>query len=307
MEIIDTHSDTLIEIFENKENLYKNNLHIDIKRMKRYSSYCQFFACFTHPKQEKNAKKYAVNAFSFFKEELLKNKEHIGLATNFREYCDLKSAGKITAFFSMENADAINRICDLDLFYNLGVRMISLTWNFDNALATGVLGDEKRGVTEFGKQVIENMEEKNIILDVSHLNEKSFWDIAELFKKPFVASHSNSYYVCNNKRNLTDEEFLEIKRRGGYVGMNFYPLFLTGEKNAKISDILKMTEHFLALGGENIIGIGSDFDGVDCLPKGIFGVEHVEKIFNEMAKIGYSDEIMDKIAHKNFEKIIKLF
>ena len=289
MRIIDTHSDTLTEIFKTGEKLYENNLHINIKKMKRYSSYGQFFACFTHPEMEENAKEYAVRAFSYFKDELVKNQEYIGLATNYKEYCKLKNAGKITAFFSMENAEAIESISDLDLFYNLGVRMISLTWNSENHLATGVFGDDNRGVTEFGKQVIQKMEERNIVLDVSHLNERSFQDVAEASKKPFIASHSNAYAVCNNKRNLTDEQFLEIKRRDGYVGINFYPLFLTGEKNAKLSDILKTVEYFLSLGGENIIGLGSDFDGVDCLPSGICGVEDIEKIFNEMAKIGYSD------------------
>ena len=304
MRIIDTHSDTLVKILKTGQGLYENNLHIDIKRMKNYSSYCQFFACFTNTE---NAKEYAVSAFLNFKDELLKNKEYIGLATNFKEYSDLKNEGKAIAFFSLENAEPIEDISDLDLFYNIGVRMISLSWNNDNRFASGVLGDEKRGVTELGKQVIQKMEEKNIILDVSHLNEKSFWDVTEISKKPFIASHSNAYNICNNNRNLTKEQFLEIKKRDGFVGINFYPLFLTGEKEAKISDILKMTEYFLSLGGENIIGLGSDFDGVDCLPEGIFGVEDVEKIFNEMAKIGYSDELMDKIAHKNFEKIIKLF
>lgn len=307
MQIIDTHSDTLTEIFNKKENLYENCLHIDIKRMKKYSSYCQFFACFTEPENKENAKGYALSAFSYFKDEILKNHEYIGLAKNFKEYCDLKNAGKIAAFFSMENADAIEDISDVDLFYDLGVRLMSLTWNFDNNLASGVLGDRTRGVTDFGKRIIKRMEEKNIILDVSHLNEKSFWDVSDISNNTFIASHSNAYSICDNPRNLTDEQFLEIKARDGFVGINFYPLFITGEKRAKISDILKMIEYFLSLGGENIIGFGCDFDGVDYLPDGILGVESMEKVFNEMAKIGYSKELMDKIAHKNFQKIIKLF
>ena len=185
MRIIDTHSDTLMEIFKTGQGLYENNLHIDIKRMKNYSSYCQFFSCFTNTE---NAKEHAFSAFFNFKDELLKNKEYIGLATCFKEYSDLKNEGKAIAFFSLENAEPIEDISDLDLFYKLGVRMISISWNNDNKFASGVLGDKKRGLTELGKQVIQKMEEKNIILDVSHLNEKSFWDVAEISKKPFIAS-----------------------------------------------------------------------------------------------------------------------
>lgn len=306
MNIIDTHSDTLIKIFNKQEKLYENEMHMDIKRMKQYSSYAQFFACFTHPEKE-DAHCYALKAFSYFKNEMVENSEYIALATNYEEYQKLKEAGKIAAFLSLENADCIREISDIDLFYDMGIRLISLTWNAENRYATGVSGDEKRGVTELGEKLIKKMDEKNIVLDVSHLNEKSFWDVAQLCKRPFIASHSNLYSVCQNKRNLTDEQFKEIVKRGGFVGINFYPLFLTGERKAKISDILKMTEHFLALGGENNIGIGSDFDGMDCLPDGIFGIQSFDKIFNDMAKIGYSQELIDKIAHKNGENIIKLF
>ncbi len=307
MHIIDTHCDTLTKIFNQKKKLFKNDLHIDILRLKNYSSFAQTFACFIAPEYKDKAFSYAKSAFEYFNSELLKNSEYIGVAKNYREYCDLKNAGKIAAFFSIEGGEAIEKISDIDYFYKLGVRMIALTWNYDNKIASGVLGDENRGITDFGKEVISKMNKKGILLDTSHLNEKSFWEAAKLSKLPLVASHSNSYSVCKNKRNLTDEQFLEIKRRDGYVGINLYPFFLTGNEKAGISDILKNIEHFLSLGGENIIGLGCDFDGVDFLPDEISGVENLEKIFDKMAALGYPGELMDKIAHKNFEKLIKLF
>lgn len=301
--IIDTHCDTATKMYDDGERLYSNRLHIDILKMKKYSGYSQFFACFTG----ENNKEYAFSVFKNLIDEIRKNSEHISLVKNYNEFMAAISNKKIAAFLSLEGAEPIEDVLDVQEFYNIGVRMISPTWNFDNRLAGGVLGDEKQGVTHFGKAVISEMNRLGIVCDVSHLNEKSFWDISEITRFPLVASHSNSYKVCKNKRNLTDEQFSIIAKSGGYVGINLYPPFLSGVKNAKISDVLLHIEHFLSLGGEEVIGLGCDFDGVDCLPFGISSVESLIKIFDEMQKAGYSDELIEKIAHKNCEKIIKLF
>lgn len=305
--IIDTHCDTLTEIFNNKKSLCQNNLHIDIEKIKQYRGYTQFFACFTAPKFKEHAREYACSAFSYFFSELKRNEREIELAKNYDDYVRIIRKGKICAFLSIEGGECIEKLEDVELFYNMGVRLFALTWNYDNNIASGVMGNDKRGFTEYGEQVLTEMDSLGAILDVSHLNEKSFWEAAEILKKPLIASHSNAYSVCPNKRNLKDEQFYEIKRRGGFVGINLYPWFLTNRNDATISDVLKMTEYFLSIGGEDIIGLGCDFDGVDALPKNIHDVRDLERIFNEMAKIGYSQELIDKIAHKNCEKILKLF
>ena len=307
MKIIDTHCDTLTEIFNKKEKLYKNNLHISIEQMKTYQGYAQFFACFLAPEFKEHAREYACSAFNNFFLEIKENDEEIEIAKSYDEYINILSKGKIASFLSIEGGEVIEKIEDVEFFYNLGVRMMALTWNYDNKIASGVLGDERRGVTEYGRQVLDEMNRLNILCDVSHLNEKSFWDIAEYSKKTFEASHSNAYSVCNNKRNLKDEQIKEIIRRKGFVGINLYPYFLTDTNTAKISDVLKMIEYFLSIGGEDIIGLGCDFDGVDVLPYNISGICDLEKIFEEMAKIGYSKELIDKIAHKNCENMLKLF
>lgn len=305
--IIDTHCDTLTKIFNHKLKLYENNLHVDIKRLKNFHGFCQIFACFIDPEYKACAKQYALDAFSYFKTELINNKSHIEQFTTFSEYKRIISEKKIAAIFSIEGGEAIETLSDIDLFYNLGVRIITLTWNHDNKIASGVLGNSDFGVTDFGKSVIDKMSDLKMIVDVSHISEKAFWEVSDISKMPIIATHSDAYKICQNPRNLTDEQFLEIKRQNGYVGINLYPEFLTNKGHAKISDVLKTTEHFLALGGENIIGLGCDFDGVDSLPDGISDVSDLEKIFNEMSKAGYSSELIDKIAHKNFEKILNLF
>lgn len=305
--ICDTHCDTLTEIFDKKLPLYENSLHIDLKRLKKYKGFCQVFACFISPDHKTYAKQYALDAFSYFKNELTNNKSCIEQFTNLSEYEKIISENKIAALLSIEGGECIEQLSDIELFYNLGVRIIALTWNYDNKLASGVLGCSMDGLTKFGKKVLKKMGDFKILADVSHLSEKSFWDVAEYSLLPIIATHSDSYKICPNPRNLTDEQFLEIKKQNGYVGINLYPEFLTNKPPAKISDILKTIEHFLTLGGENIIGLGCDFDGVDSLPQNIFGVSDLDKIFNEMSKAGYNQDLIDKIAHKNFEKIINLF
>jgi membrane dipeptidase len=148
------------------------------------------------------------------------------------------------------------------------------------------------------------MNKLGMLIDVSHLNEKSFYDIAELTKMPIIATHSCSAYACEHPRNLTDRQFKIIKQSGGCVGVNFYPPFLTKKSKCTIDDIVRHIDRFMELGGEDNIGIGADFDGVSCLPEGINGVEDTYKVLDALLKHGYSEEQVQKISHGNFERIM---
>ena len=141
-------------------------------------------------------------------------------------------------------------------------------------------------------------------IDVSHLSEKGFWDVCEHSNKPFIASHSNAKAICKNKRNLSDEQIREIIRLGGCIGINFYPVFLTDNTYCGVCDIIKHIEHILSLGGENNLGFGSDFDGIDILPDGISGVEDYEKLINELLKLGYKESFVKKICSENFLNVL---
>lgn len=141
-------------------------------------------------------------------------------------------------------------------------------------------------------------------IDVSHLNDRSFYDIAEISSLPIIASHSNSRSVCKHRRNLTNDMFSIIKNSGGCVGVNFYPPFLNDSGSANIDDIVRHIEHFLDLGGENHIGLGTDFDGTDGLmPTGICGCEDVYKLFDRLLQLNYSEALIEKISHKNFKRL----
>lgn len=304
--IIDTHCDTISECLNRTRGLRQNNMHIDLERMHKYPHYTQVFACFLDPVYRSGALSRCLAIIDRLHCEIAQNADKISFCESYTDLEVCREQGKIAAFLSLEGGEPIESIGTLRMLYRLGVRCIALTWNYSNHLAAGVLEpDCERGLTEFGRQVLDEMAKLGMLIDVSHLNDRSFWDVAELWQKPIVATHSNARAICNHPRNLTDAQFLAIQKSGGCVGINLYPLFLNDTGSADTLDIVRHIEHFMALGGENNIGIGADFDGVDSLPASVAGVEDVEKIFNALAKIGYTDTQLEKIAYKNFERIFR--
>ena len=199
---------------------------------------------------------------------------------------------------SLEGGEPIKSADDLKKLYAMGIRMIAPTWNFSNQLASGIMEDTDTGLTPLGREIITEMDRLGIILDLSHISEKSFFEASECTKRPLVASHSNLRSVAFHKRNLTDEQFMVIKNSGGVCGINLYPPFF-GEDISRLKDHI---DRFLALGGENNIALGCDFDGVDDLPNGISGVQDLEKIIKSLP---YSEKIKEKLTHKNFLRVIK--
>ena len=293
MRIFDAHCDTLSEMYAKKQGILKNSLHLDLTRMGKYERYTQVFAIFTPPEKKDYAKEYVKELAALFYTEMQKNNVNI-----CRSYCDFeKGNAQINAFLSIEGAECVESISDLSDLKKAGVFMIAPTWNFKNKIACGVMEEFDTGLSAFGKRVISEMDRLGIILDVSHLSEKSFFDAADIFKKPICASHSNSRAVTNHKRNLTDEQFSVIKNSGGVAGINLYPEFLGRSVKEHI-------DRFLALGGEDNIGFGCDFDGVSMLPKGISGAESLEKIIRELP---YSTKIREKIAESNFLRVLKAY
>lgn len=294
MHFFDCHCDTASELLNKGEGLKENSLHIDMKKLKKYQSYTQIFAAFIAPEYRQCAMERAVKIIAKIKEEALNN--NITLCENYNQW--INSRTNVKAFISLEGGEPIEDISHLNELYNMGVRMIALTWNHRNQLGCGVEEEEDTGLTDLGKSVIREMDRLGIILDVSHLSERSFYQALECTNRPICASHSNSKSVKNHRRNLSDHQFVQIVKTGGVAGINFYPPFL-GDSIACVKDHI---DRFLALGGEDNICLGSDFDGVDCLPKGISDVSDVDRV---VMSLPYSAEIREKIAYKNILRVIK--
>ena len=285
--ICDMHCDTATKIYDNNEKLSLTDIF-----------YTQFFAIFIAPEYYNSPQKRFFDVLNNTYNEFLKNSDKIKFCKTLSDI----EKDKINAFLSAEGGEIITDLKLLEILYTLGIRMLTLTWNNDNLI--GGANGSSMGLTPFGEEVVKKMNELGIIIDLSHASEKTFFDVCKLSKKPIVLSHSNSYSICPHPRNITDAQFEEIKRINGCVVINFYPPFLNKNKTATIYDIVAHIEYFLSLGGENNIGIGSDFDGTDYLADGIASTKDIYKIFDILASKGVCDDILKKIAYKNIYRVM---
>lgn len=275
--IFDAHCDTLCMIADNGGDIVKNKYNLDKMRMMMYNGYTQVFACFIAPR-------YRDNAMERFNR----------LAAVF----DAQDFDGITPLLSVEGAEMIRSAEDVDYLRSRGVRCIALTWNHSNRLAGGA-DEPEQGLTALGKAVVRRMNELGILIDVSHLNDRSFYDIEKINTGIMIATHSNARALCNHRRNLTDEMFKIIRDTGGAAGINLYPPFVTESGVCGVYDVLRHIEHWLELGGEDAVGLGGDFDGVeDNLPRGISGCGDWYKLLDML-----DTETADKISHRNFKRI----
>ncbi len=299
MNIIDLHCDTLTEIEKHGTTLNNSCHHFSLSRLPEKVGWLQFFAIFMPDElRGQTAADYFDRVYARYLSELQNQRDYLAEAREHAAIGDIWRQGKCAAVLSVEGGSAL---CgDLDRVAYLagcGVRMLTLTWNGQNEIGGGQAGDT--GLTPFGRQVIPALEQHNIIVDVSHLGEKGFWEVAELAKRPIVASHSNSKAICGHDRNLTDEQFRWMVKQGGLVGLNFCPAFISVEgKDTSKGQLYRHLAHFLALGGEDTIAIGSDFDGTD-VPVYLDSPEKLSGFANELGTMGLTQVQIDKLTYKN--------
>lgn len=279
--IFDAHCDTLCHIVDKGGNVIENSWSVDKKRMLTYKKYTQIFACYIDPKYHNAPKARFEKLYEAYK------------AQDF---------SGINPIMSLEGGEVIESIEDVDYLNECGIKCIALTWNNTNKIAGGV-ADPDSGLTEFGKSVIRRMEELGILVDVSHLNDKSFYDVASVATRPIIATHSNSRTICSHRRNLTDDMFKIIRESGGCAGLNLHTSFLADDDNGTIDDAIKHIEHFMSLDGVDAIGMGSDFDGIPRNPEGINGVGELYRLFDKLEEIGTPKDAIEKISHANFERV----
>ena len=231
--------------------------------------------------------------------------ENTGVVSLLCSQDGMYETSEIKLVLSVESGESIDcNIGHIDDMYEKGARIFSLTWNYENEFASGCMS--AGGIKKKGLDAIDRLNSSRIALDVSHLNEEGFWDAAKSYKHPICATHSCVYDICENPRNLKKDQIRHIIECGGYIGINFYPEFLCGT-NAKISDVLRHVEYVLALGGEDCIGFGSDFCGIDDTPEGLESSADFQKLPEAMLLRGYSKHQIDKICYGNFENFILKF
>ena len=185
------------------------------------------------------------------------------------------------------------------------IRMIALTWNYENEIGHPAKNGPTPGLKPFGRELIEEMDKLGIVVDVSHLNEAGFYDAIELSKLPVIASHSNYRPLCEHVRNLTKDQVEQIINKRGFIGINFYSAFLASGRLAKIDDVLRHAEAILALGGEDVLGFGSDFDGIDEWPEWLGEPSQFPRLVDLLLQQNYAEALVEKIAGGNLWRVLK--
>lgn len=319
MKLFDLHCDTLYECCEAGRHLRENDLHVNRAAARRYDHYAQFFALFCGaraPSAEAAKGRDCLldtpedarlaRMLQTANQEFAANQDWLMFCRSADDLEAAAQAGKAAAFLSIEGAELLpDRPDALDFAYDAGIRLITITWNYRSRYGCSCVIDQDEGLTEEGKQLVRDCAEKRIIVDVSHLSEKGFWDVCETIDGPFAASHSDSRALCRHPRNLTDRQFAEIARRGGLVGVNLYTPFLVRQSDSVIDDAIDHIERFLGLYGEKTVALGCDFDGCDALPAGIDGLGDMYRLADRMLALGYTERAVNGLFYDNAAAFIR--
>ncbi len=294
MKVADAHCDTLTAFEDNP--FFSAKSHWNLDKFQSVGGLLQFFAIFTP--ERINGDSALAFAFRHIGNFLAKKPDNV---VHVESKADLDE-NKVNILLSLEGASPIvNDINNLYAFYKAGIRAMTLTWNHRNFVGDGVY--EEYGLTNFGKDIVKEMDKIGMIIDVSHLNVNGFDDVCKATDKAFIASHSNSNSICPVPRNLFDYQIQEIINRKGFIGINLYSEFLGNNDENLSLKFVRHVEHFLNLGAEDIIGFGADYDGIDASP--FIGVEtYPEMIELLIRELNLGDDIIEKFSYKNLYNFV---
>lgn len=317
MRIIDTHCDTMGECIARsggKVTLQNNPGHINLEKLRQGGALAEFFAIFI-PTHEGAAMagitqtpyEYFQLVYRAYQKELEANRDYLAPALNGADIRKNQAAGKISSVLTVEDGVPLEgKMERLEEFYEKGVRLISLTWNYENSLGfpnskdPAIMG---KGLKQFGLDCVERMNQLGMLIDVSHLSDGGFWDIVKHSKQPFIASHSCCRALCNHTRNLTDEMLRALGEKGGVVGINFAAQFLNeGADYTDIESVVRHMRHIRDKAGIDALGFGSDFDGINSTLE-FQDYAGMPRIIDALSAHFTQDEI-DKICSGNLLRLI---
>ena len=330
--VVDTHNDTILHLIKSppfitsgegpyppRRTLGERSEHgqIDIPRIREGGVDCLLFAMYVSPLYTARLRRL-VQMLDAFTMEVERYPDQIAVATSHREITKTVKDGKIAAVITVEGGEPLEGSIEaLRTIHRLGVRSLTLTHFPRNMLGDGSAADSGSHLTEFGGEVVQEMNRLGMLVDISHLNETGFWDVIELSKDPVVATHSNCKALCSHHRNLTDDQIKALAEKGGVMNLSFCAGFIKdgigfGDpealKKVTVQDWLDHLDHAVELVGTSHVGIGSDLDG-GCGFPGLDDVTKFPRLTEGMVSRGYSDEDIMKILGANdlrvFKKVLK--
>ena len=281
-------------------------IQLNIPKMRQGGIDAAFFAVDV-TRAWKNHLAYALDAFGWFETEVTANANDLCIARKASDIREAKASGKLAAVLVIENSEAVERSLNiLRSLHTLGVRSIGLTHNLNTWASTG--NDEEDlggGLTRFGMALVKEMNRLGMLVDVSHISERGFWDVLEISEHPVIASHSNCKTLCRHPRNLSNEQLKALAANEGVVGITFVPGFITVDGWTKMPPLAQLLNHFayaIDIAGIDHVGIGSDFDGGGDLLK---DASEFIKIAEGLSDRGYADEDIRKVLGENHLRVFE--
>lgn len=312
MKVVDMHCDTIWRLMDdpNGWTLEKNGLHISLEKMEKGSYLLQNFALFLDQKQGGDLYQRALQMADLFDGQMRLFSDRIRPVRSYEQILKNRDQGVMSALLAIEEGGVFQGSLEkLREFYERGVRMVTLTWNYPNEIGWPGALNVCKGLTEFGFCFLEETERLGVIADVSHLSDAGFWDVASHAKKPFAASHSNARAVCGHARNLTDGMIRALAQKGGVMGLNFCPDFLQtvpkGRENpGTIEAVVRHAKHIVNVGGIECLGLGSDFDGI-LTHSELTGADRMPLLDAALQKAGFREKEREKIFSQNVLRLYR--
>ncbi len=299
--VFDLHCDTASARLPGKKSLRQNDLHIDLERAGKLPGYCQCFACFTttedsicHGKKPEDLFLAQLDGIIL---QMQANEDVISQAFSAEDVRENQKAGKMSGILTIEGPAGFGfDPALLESLWMIGFRITNLGWNEKNPL----IGSHKTGggLTDLGREYIRQAQRLGMLIDVSHCSDEGFWDIMKATQGPVIATHSNSRFVCDHSRNLTDDMFKAICESGGVAGFNQCAPFVGQQPD--LDTVCDHILHFLELDPEGKhIALGADFDGCDVLPAGVTGIESYPAMAEHLLVRGVDENILRNIYWNN--------
>ena len=303
--LFDGHCDTLSRLLDHPEEQLTDARGQWSPDRGGFAPRAQFFAAFADSALP-GAGERAAAQIELLHRACERYPDRLVLCTSAEQANTAAKQGRLAAFLSVEGGELLDCSTEkLRRAYARGVRAVNLTWNHANALSGSHCDRPERGLSYQGRSFVREMHRLGMLVDVSHLSEPGFWDVLALEEKPVLASHSNSQSVFFHTRNLTDAQFTAIMEYHGAVGLNAYAVFLRGDgREATSDDLLRHLEHFLALGGEETVALGGDWDGCDRLPLGWTGVWDWGGFYETLLRRNYSESLVRDLFYNNLMRTV---
>ena len=305
--VFDAHCDTISRCYYLHEGLRCNTGDLSLEKTERFARYCQFFALWTTKEYTDGDGCTMEEAYhtllGCFRAQMACNSDKIIQCRTAQDVEQAHRCGKAAAFLTVEGAELLG--CDparLDQAAIDGVTAINLTWNYANALSGSSKEQPERGLSTVGRDFVRKMEDLHILVDVSHLSEAGFWDVAEIASRPFIASHSNAKSVWDHTRNLTNEQITAIIENQGVIGLNFYEGFVGGSRDLDM--VRAHLDRILELGGAGNVALGGDWDGCDLIGD-LPAIDSLPRLYEHLLLRGYEETVVQNLFYNNLMRVVR--